>query len=137
MAEHVLRRRLADVGISADEVVVDSSGTGDWHVGEPADERAVAALTGSGYSSVHRARQFEPEWFGRYDLIVVLDHGHLRALRRFGPAAKVRLLREYERDPRGLDVPDPYYGGDFTSVLRIIESAMPNLVAAIRAAAAP
>ena len=39
MAETVLRTKLAAAGI--DGVVVDSFGIGAWHVGQPADPRAM------------------------------------------------------------------------------------------------
>lgn len=41
MAEGALRARL-DASPLAGRVQVDSAGTGDWHVGEPPDRRAIA-----------------------------------------------------------------------------------------------
>lgn len=140
MAEHVLRGRLGREGLGA-RVEVDSSGTGGWHVGDPADHRTVRVLRRHGYTSGHRARRFKPEWFDNYDLVLALDTGHLQQLRRLarGPqdTAKLRLLRSY--DPAAgtrLDVPDPYYGddSDFEHVLELLESAMPRLIQDIRAA---
>jgi protein-tyrosine phosphatase len=140
MAETILRAHAAEQDL---DIEVDSSGLGPWHVGEPADERTVATLRQAGFRSAHIARQFEPGWFDRYDLIVALDAGHLAGLRRMAPdgaaAAKVRLLREF--DPAAgagdddLDVPDPYYGGadGFAEVLEIIEAAMPGLLDEVRA----
>lgn len=139
MAEAIFRARAADQGL---DVEVDSSGLGPWHVSEAADERTVAALRRAGYQSAHVARQFEPEWFDRYDLIVALDGGHLEELRAMAPdgaaAAKVRLLREFDPAARGdfdLDVPDPYYGGEagFAEVLHMVEAAMPGLLDEVRA----
>ncbi|MFI6514069.1 low molecular weight protein-tyrosine-phosphatase [Spirillospora sp. NPDC050679] len=137
MAEGVLRHHVEEEGL---DVEVDSSGTDGWHVGDAADSRTVAALRRAGYRSAHTARQFEAGWFDRYDLILALDDGHLRALRAMAPDAgardKVRLLREF--DPAAgddLDVPDPYYGGraDFDHVLELVEAAMPGLLDHIRA----
>ncbi|MEN3582811.1 low molecular weight protein-tyrosine-phosphatase [Streptomyces sp. ZYX-F-203] len=140
MAESVVRARLADDGL-ADRVTVDSAGTGDWHVGEDADPRALEVLRRSGYRLDHRARRFRPSWFPDIDLVIALDHGHLEALRRSAPtpadAAKVRLLRSYDPNvsPDAWDVPDPYYGGEaeFARCLDLVESAAPGLVAAVRA----
>lgn len=138
MAEWVLRHHVEQEGL---DVEVDSSGTGSWHVGDGADERTVATLERAGYRSAHVARQFEPSWFGRYDLILALDEGHLRALRSMAPDGeahgKIRLLREFDPEAAGdLDVPDPYYGGraDFDLVLEQVEAAMPGLLEEIRAA---
>jgi protein-tyrosine phosphatase len=153
MAEWVLRARIAEAGLS-DLVEVDSAGTGDWHVGEDADPRTVRVLARHGYPSRHVARQFEPADLLRRDLVIALDHGHLRTLRRwalslsgapdpvnFGPAhsalrpADLRLLREFDpaAGPDRLDVPDPYYGSlaGFEECLAMVQDAMPGLLSHI------
>ncbi|MGW3291674.1 low molecular weight protein-tyrosine-phosphatase [Streptomyces sp. NPDC001002] len=138
MAESVFRARVAEAGLG-DQVEVDSAGTGGWHEGDGADPRTVAVLEEHGYEGGHTARQFQASWFARHDLVVALDAGHLRALRRLAPtpedAAKVRLLRSY--DPAAgddLDVPDPYYGGldGFEECLEMVEAASEGLLAAVR-----
>jgi protein-tyrosine phosphatase len=138
MAESVFRARAAEAGLG-DRVEVDSAGTGGWHEGDGADPRTVTVLEVSGYDSGHTARQFQQSWFARLDLVIALDAGHLRALRRLAPtpkdAEKVRLLRSY--DPAAdddLDVPDPYYGGmdGFEECLEMVEAASEGLLAAVR-----
>ncbi|GAA2540987.1 MULTISPECIES: low molecular weight protein-tyrosine-phosphatase [Streptomyces] len=138
MAESVFRARVAEAGLDG-LVEVDSAGTGGWHEGDGADPRTVTVLQENGYGTVHTARQFDPSWFARLDLVIALDSGHLRALRRLAPterdADKVRLLRSY--DPAAgddLDVPDPYYGGadGFDECLEMVEAASAGLLAAVR-----
>ncbi|OLZ68498.1 protein tyrosine phosphatase [Streptomyces sp. IMTB 2501] len=138
MAESVFRARVTEAGLE-DRVEVDSAGTGGWHEGEPADPRTVSVLEEHGYDSDHIARQFEPSWFSRLDLVIALDTGHLKALRRLAPteedARKVGLLRSY--DPAAdddLDVPDPYYGrrDGFEECLEMVEAASAGLLAAVR-----
>jgi len=85
MAEWVLRARIAEAGLS-DVVEVDSAGTGDWHVGDGADPRTVRVLARHGYPSRHVARQFEQADLLHRDLVIALDHGHLRTLRRWASA---------------------------------------------------
>ncbi|EHN78739.1 low molecular weight protein-tyrosine-phosphatase [Streptomyces coelicoflavus] len=139
MAEAVFHARVADAGLD-DLVEADSAGTGGWHEGEGADPRTVAVLAENGYGLDHTARQFQQSWFSRLDLVVALDAGHLRALRRLAPterdAAKVRLLRSYDpaADGGDLDVPDPYYGGPdgFGECLEMVEAASTGLLAAVR-----
>ncbi|MGC4980026.1 low molecular weight protein-tyrosine-phosphatase [Streptomyces sp. DT193] len=138
MAESVFRAHVERAGL--DELVeVDSAGTGGWHEGDGADERTVAVLEAGGYGSDHAARQFQASWFSRLDLVIALDTGHLKALRRLANSAedagKVRLLRSY--DPTAgddLDVPDPYYGhmDGFEECLEMVEAASPGLLAAVR-----
>jgi len=138
MAEHIFRRHAEDEGL---DVEVDSSGTGHWHVGASADERTVATLRRAGYRSAHRARQFEADWFDRYDLIVALDRGHRTDLLDLAldeaARGKVRLLREFDPDARDLDVADPYYGraSGFETVREQIEAAVPGLLEHVRRAA--
>ncbi|MFJ5530382.1 low molecular weight protein-tyrosine-phosphatase [Streptomyces sp. NPDC093261] len=138
MAESVFRARVEEAGLD-DLVDVDSAGTGGWHEGEGADPRTVAVLEENGYGSEHTARRFEPSWFSRLDLVIALDSGHLKALRRLAPtpedAAKIRLLRSYDPAADGaLDVPDPYFGGmdGFEECLEMVEAASPGLLAAVR-----
>ncbi len=142
MAASVLRSRLEAEGIS-DDIVVDSAGTGSWHVGEPADPRARAALARRGHDGEqHRAQQFAGEWFDDRDLILAMDHDNLRTLRRLAPdeaaAERAVLLRRFDADAADGDdhvVPDPYYGDDrdFETALDIIEHAVDGLVAQLRA----
>jgi protein-tyrosine phosphatase len=140
MAEFVLRSMVVARGLDG-LVDVDSAGIGDWHIGERADRRAVAALAQRGYDGgAHRARQFEPGWFAQRDLVIALDRGHQRILRSWAPTEsardKVRLLRafdpESEPDAMGpdLDVHDPYYDGAqaFADVLTQIEAACAGLL---------
>lgn len=137
MAESVFRARVEEAGLDG-LVEVDSAGTGGWHEGDGADPRTVAVLEDNGYGSEHTARQFRSAWFARLDLVIALDSGHLKTLRRLAPtekdARKVRLLRSY--DPGAgddLDVPDPYYGGmdGFEECLEMVEAASTGLLAAV------
>lgn len=128
MAEVVLRSLAAQAGL-ADRIAIESAGTGDWHVGERADRRTVAALERAGYDgSRHRARQFDPADFARLDLVVAFDRGQSRVLRNqarnLPDEHKVRLLLEFDPELAPLqDVPDPYYSDDatFDRVLGMIE----------------
>ncbi|MFJ6571371.1 low molecular weight protein-tyrosine-phosphatase [Streptomyces sp. NPDC091292] len=140
MAESVFRARVEKAGLG-DRVEVDSAGTDGWHEGDGADPRTVSVLEAAGYGSDHEARRFRASWFDRLDLVIALDAGHLRALRRLAPtpadAAKVRLLRSYDPDAGSdLDVPDPYYGevDGFEECLEMVEATSEGLLDAVREA---
>ncbi|NUP20908.1 MAG: low molecular weight phosphotyrosine protein phosphatase [Streptomyces sp.] len=127
MAEVVLRRTLEERGLGG-RVVVESAGTGGWHVGDPMDERALGILAEHGYDGdAHRARQFTEDWFDRYDLVLAMDRDNAVNLRRLAPAGvEVRLFRSFDPGaPDGAEVPDPYYGGreGFEEVLTMLEKA--------------
>jgi protein-tyrosine phosphatase len=134
MSAAIMTSMVSEAGL-ADHIIVSSAGTGDWHVGGPADERAIDALMRGGYDgSDHRARQITTSWFDELDLVLAHDTSNLKALRRLAPGgqqSKVRLLREF--DPKvgsDRDVPDPYYGesGDFDDVLAMVERSCRNLL---------
>lgn len=130
-AEAVLRHQAEKAGI---ELHIESAGLGHWHIGCPPDERAQHHAKGRGYDlSRLRARQVEPFDFERFDLILAMDGGHLRALQRMAPEkhrAKIRLFVP-ERD-----VPDPYYGGPegFEEVLDLVEAACRDLLQDLKSA---
>ena len=138
-AEVVVRALAERAGRS--EIAVDSAGTGNWHVGQPADPRALRALSAAGYDGqAHRARVFEPGWLRQRELIVALDRGHARLLRSWAPddetRGRIRLLRSFDPavavgdDHPLIDVADPYYDGDpaFTEMLQQIEAAGTGLL---------
>lgn len=130
MAEIVFARLVANAGLSS-RVRVESAGTGDWHVGEQADRRTIAALRRHGYDGqAHRARQFDSDWFSDLDLVVALDRGHERILRSWASTeedrGKIGLLLSFDAAQAATaDVPDPYYSDErmFDEVLGMIERA--------------
>lgn len=137
MAEVVARAQLAKAGLD-DKVVVDSAGTGDWHLGHQMYPRARAQLARRGYDGeAHRARQYEASWLADRDLVLAMDNSNFNTLRSLTDGADSRRIRLFG-DVAGLngaDVPDPY-GGDpaeFARVLDLLESAMPELVARLAA----
>jgi protein-tyrosine phosphatase len=136
MAETVLRGSLEQAGLDR-AVVVDSAGTGDWHVGQPMNRMARKALARRGYDgSAHRGRQIRPSWLAERDLFLAMDAANLADLRNLaGPAdrARIRLFGEVgglSVGIQGSEIPDPY-GGDadeYDYVLGLITAAAPVIV---------
>jgi protein-tyrosine phosphatase len=137
-AEGVFRAAVNRRGL-AERVHVDSAGTGDWHVGDPPDRRAIQAARRRGYDlTALRARQVEPADFERFGWIMAMDATNLRALQAMRPpgyAGHLGLLLELVPDCAVRDVPDPYYGGadGFETVLDLVETASAALVERIAA----
>jgi len=140
-AEGVMRRLVAQAGLE-EQIVIDSAGTGAWHVGEPPDGRATEAAMRRGIELESVARQVRPEDFERFDLILAMDASNQQALRQLAPdedgRTKVRLLREFDPASAGLgdlDVPDPYYdsGRGFELVLDQVQAACEGLLDYVRA----
>ena len=68
-AHGVLQKMLEEAGL-ADEIQLDSAGTGDWHIGRSPDQRAQAAALRRGYDlSGLRARQVCSTDFQNFDYI--------------------------------------------------------------------
>jgi len=137
-AEGVMRALLAEHGL-ADRVAVDSAGTGRWHLGEPPDDRAVAAAARRGIALEHAARQVTAADFAQFDLLVAMDADNARNLARLArspaDAAKIVMLRSFDpTSPAGADVPDPWYGGDhgFDHVLDVCTAGCRGLLEHVR-----
>jgi protein-tyrosine phosphatase len=130
-ADVVLNRLLDEAGI--EDVEVTSSGTGDWHLGEPMDRRSAQVLREAGYDpDRHRARHFDPSWYD-HDLILVMDSANLRDVLAELPEDRhdrVKMFRDFDPLAPGEDLPDPWYGGPqgFRDVLAIVERTAANLV---------
>lgn len=141
MGEVMIRDALTRAGL--DDVVVESAGTGDWHVGGGADHRAEEVIARRGLDLAgHSAYQFTREDFDRVDLILALDNSHVRTLRTLAPSdearEKIRLLRSFDPeavDAGDLEVNDPYYGDyrDFEITFDNISGATPGIVEFVRA----
>ena len=90
MADVVLSQRVDDAGL-AGRVTVTSCGTGDWHVGQPMDERAAATLRATRLRPVgHRAQQFSASWLADNDLVLAMDAANLAEVRRVAARAEVQ-----------------------------------------------
>jgi len=113
LAEAALRQECAG---SEMNVIIDSAGTGEWHVGQPPDERAQAVAARNGLDIGHfRARQVTGSDFHDFDHVIALDGRNLRDLAALKPAqavAKLSLLLDHVAGREGDDVADPYYGGE-------------------------
>ncbi len=130
MAEKMFAHQIAERGLT-DVVRVSSAGTGGWHVGSGADDRAVRVLRDRGYPTGHRAAQVNDDHLSA-DLVVALGRNHLRILDDLGvDRDRLRMLRSF--DPRSgahvPDVEDPYYGdhADFVTAFEVIDAALPGL----------
>lgn len=134
-AEGIMRRRLDAAGL-AERVVVDSAGTGPWHVGEPPDRRAMAAAAARGYDlSRLRGRQVSPVDLAAFDYVIAMDESNLADLRAMADGRRellerIALLGDFSAEYRGQPVGDPYYGGagGFDRVLNMIETCIEGLI---------
>lgn len=138
VVEAVARAEFARAGLNVD---VDSAGTGDYHVGQVADKRAIASAAKYGYDvTAHRARQVEAADFVRYDRILAMDQSNRRDLAVVCPAAhieRLQLFLPFAGIEAPTEVPDPYFGGaaGFDHVVELARRGIGGLIARMRSGA--
>ncbi len=140
-AEGVFLHLLAREGLE-DRFVVDSAGTGGWHVGRPADPRMRAAAERRGITLPSRARQLDRHDLLAFDRILTMDDDNLLSVLALAgelvvPAQQLALIEpmtSHCKRLRASEVPDPYYGGDqgFEDVLDLLEDACSGLLETLR-----
>ncbi len=114
MAEVVLRQLVDQDDTIFSRVDVTSAGTARWHVGQPMDPRARAALDRAGFRGPGTPGAFaDTKYLDRQDVIVVMTREHASEVRaRLTTTPEIILLRSLIEPGSPLDVPDPYYGTD-------------------------
>ncbi|MCA1055936.1 low molecular weight phosphotyrosine protein phosphatase [Rossellomorea aquimaris] len=134
MAEAIFKEKVRGEGLEA-KFLVDSAGTGGWHVGKPPHEGTLDILRennikGDGLT----ARQFSPD-DNRFDYIVAMDRSNAsdikEVLREEFHGNVFRLLDLVDESTLS-DVPDPYYTGNFQEVYDLIEQGCSQLLSKIK-----
>ncbi|WP_157208763.1 low molecular weight protein-tyrosine-phosphatase [Mariniflexile maritimum] len=131
LAEGILRSKL-----STNTIVVDSAGTGNYHIGKKPDLRAISIARKHALDiSNLKARQFEVSDFDNFDHIYVMDESNYRNLiqlaRNDQDKRKIKFIMDEVYPNQNYNVPDPYYGGNdgFESVFNMLDEAC-TLIAA-------
>lgn len=131
LAEGVLKHRALEHGV-ADQLRVESRGTGDWHVGQLPDPRARDVARKNGIELTSRAKLLTPRDLIEFDLILGMDRQNLSNINRLGtPRGELALFRLFDphaasvHDPRNWEVPDPYHDGPeaFDEVFAMVDAA--------------
>lgn len=137
-AESVFRHQLIEAGLS-ENIVIDSVGTHDYHIGKPPDKRAQQAALQRGYDlNSLRGRQISAQDFHEFNYILAMDRENMANLAKICPPQeqhKLKLFMEFSKGFSEREVPDPYYGGEqgFENVLNMIEDAGAGLLKEIQA----
>ena len=130
VVEAVARAQFARAGMS---IRIESAGLENYHVGQPADRRAIASAGAHGYDlSAHRARRIDATMLGAFEHVLVMDRHNLRELRDIGmpQLQHVQLFLPFAGVDGASEVPDPYYGGasDFERVIELAEAGVRGLI---------
>ena len=110
LAEGILQSKLP-----TSEFVVESAGTGDWHIGSAPDARSVAIANKKGLDiSKQKGRQFSPQDFEEFDHIYAMDSSNYNNICNLAQndeqRSKVKLILNELFPNENVDVPDPYFG---------------------------
>ena len=110
LAEGILASKLPK-----EKFLIDSAGTGNWHVGKQPDERSIATAKKNGLDiSTQKGKHFRPSDFDYYEYIFVMDSSNyddvIKLARNENDKNKVQLILNQLFPDENVDVPDPYYG---------------------------
>jgi protein-tyrosine phosphatase len=130
---NICRSPLAE-GILASKLpknfIVDSAGTGSWHVGNSPDKRSIAVATKNGVNIQNqKGRQFKTSDFDEFDYIYVMDSSNYSDVIDLAKTPehknKVQLILNELFPDENVDVPDPYYGvaNGFDNVYQMLNEA--------------
>lgn len=132
LAEGIMKAKIAAQNL---DWLVDSAGTGNWHVGELPDRRSIAVARKYGIDITdQRARQFTPADFHTFDWILAMDHSNYSDIMRLsknkeGQNANVGLILNQAFPGNEADVPDPYWDDNgFENVYKMLDEACERLV---------
>ena len=136
MAAAVLANRASE--LSSPQIIVSSSGTSAWHVGEGAHELSMKTWKTAGYVHSHSARQFLEGNFDEVDLILAMDLSNqaniLKLARNEADRKKVLMLRSCDPGADSIEVPDPWGNTveAYQEVLEMVEAAVSGLLTSLR-----
>jgi len=118
LAEGIAREYVKNSNLN---MIVDSCGTGSWHVDEPPCDNSIKIADINGIDiSKQRARQITKEDLEKFENIIVLDDNNYRDLLNMGCSEdKLSKLGFYGYNNE--DVPDPYFFNGFEGFEKVYE----------------
>lgn len=136
LAEAIFNHKLRNLNLHH-QVLADSCGTGNYHIGDQPDPRTIKTAENNGIEIWHQARQLSTADFTEFDYLFAMDQQNLKGILRLNGADqytnRIKLVREF--DPQGYgDVPDPYYGTmlDFQYVYDMLDRTLEALIESIK-----
>ena len=126
LAEGIAKNYIKEKNLN---LVIESAGTGHWHVGEkPCENSIKVALLNGVDISKQKAQQVKKSDFKNFDLIVGLDDSNISNLKNLGCKNPIKLG---DFGFNGECVPDPYFFDGFEGfdkVFEMIDVCVRNLI---------
>ena len=137
-AEAVFLGLLEKKGLT-EAFIVDSAGTGSWHIGKKADLRMRIAAERRDINILSKARQITSKDFEKFNYILAMDDSNFRNIQDFknrtssNDFASIKKIQSFRSVFNVQEVPDPYFGGDegFDYVLDILEDSVSGFLESI------
>lgn len=133
LAEGIFRDLVEKKG-EADKYIIESSGTGTWHIGQPPHPESIQIAKEYGIDiSSQKARHLADEDFFNFDYIIAMDQSNLNDINdrlislKGEKAPECFCLRQHDPEKKSeqdISVPDPYYEGGFDGVFKMIERSL-------------
>ena len=127
LAEAICNQKIKDLGWE-DKMTCDSAGTANYHVGDDPDPRSIKVAADHGIPMSHKGQQFTHRLAKEFDYWLAMDRSNLRnmIIELDGKPENLLLMRDFDHENRGQDVPDPYYGGQdgFEDVYQILDRSI-------------
>lgn len=131
LAEGILKQKIEEHKL---DWLVESAGTGSWHIGELPDPRSVHTARNKGIDITdQRARQLKPADLDSYDLILAMDSSNYNDIVRYAfteeQKVKVQLIMNYLNPDLNENVPDPYWDDNgFEKVYDMLNAACEKII---------
>jgi len=116
--------------VDKNTIIVDSAGTGGWHIGELPDQRSIQVANKHNINITNqRCRKFQVSDFDNFDIIYVMDNSNyldvVSMARNEIDKLKVYLILEEIFPDQKVEVPDPYYDSErgFENVFEMLDKA--------------
>ena len=137
-AEAIFINLICKQGLS-DRFIVDSAGTGSWHIGKKSDIRMRIAAEKRNVKILSRARQLNARDFEIFNYILTMDNSNfnnvksLKNRNNLSNFANIKKIQDYRTAFEVKEVPDPYFGGEegFDEVLNILEDSVSGFLKSI------
>lgn len=106
----------------------DSVGTASYHIGENPDERSIQVSIKHGVPIAHKGRQLHHTDGKKFHYLLAMDASNYRNIIHALSEKHegLYLMRDFDPEGTGEDVPDPYYGGSegFENVYQILNRSI-------------
>lgn len=134
LAEGIFKKLVNEAGLES-VIESDSAGTSRWHIDEPPDTRSIQIAARNNIRLDHLGKQVLRNDLNKFDYILAMDTDNLENILKLEVPgqeyrAKVMLMREFDDERSGADIPDPYYGGEngFQHVFNLLEESLGNFL---------